>query len=113
MGQIKFFLLALTAMLAVSPLYGQCNFPSEVNVPDGTTASNEEMVNGQKLVKTYMAEMEAYLECLDKEAEMLGEEETPEQQGIHVQRHNAAVEAMEATAANFNEQVRAYKSANP
>jgi hypothetical protein len=112
MGRLNYILLASAAMLTVTPLYGQCTFPPAINVPDGASATNEKMISGQKSVKAYMGEMEGYLECLDKEGAAL-EEETPEQKQIHVQRHNAAVDAMEETAAKFNEQVRAYKTANP
>jgi hypothetical protein len=111
MGRLNNFLLAIAATLTVSPLYAQCVYPPAIDVPDGATASNEEMISGQKAVKSYMAEMEAYLECLDKETAELTEKETPEQKAIHTQRHNAAVDAMEATAAKFNEEVREYKTA--
>ena len=70
------------------------------------------MLAAQTTVKSYMAEMEDYLKCLDEESSTLGEEESEEQRVLHVQRHNAAVDAMERVANNFTEQIRAYKAKN-
>ena len=44
-----------------------CPYPAAINVPNGTTATTDDMVNGQALVKQYMAEMETYLTCLENE----------------------------------------------
>jgi hypothetical protein len=89
-----------------------CEYPAGVNVPDGKTASKEEMVAGQQQVKSYMAAMQEYLDCLDAETSASGEEPTDEERKIMVSRHNAAVDEMETLAASFNEQVRRYKKAN-
>lgn len=89
--------------------HGACPYPESAQVPDGTTATTEEMVDGQTRIKKYMAEMEAYLDCLDQEEADLGREPTADELQLHNQRHNAAVDEMEKVAAEFNEQVRAYK----
>jgi hypothetical protein len=112
MLRIEPLLIVAFSLFIVSPLNAACPYPEEVSVPDGATASNEEMVVGQTMVKQYMAEMEDYLECLDKEEATIPEKQTPEAKTLHVQRHNAAVDAMEKTAAKFNEEIRAYKTAN-
>jgi hypothetical protein len=100
------------AVMAVSPAYSACTFPQEVSIPDGATASNEGMLKGQTMVKEYLADMEGYLDCLDQEETSVPENQTPEAKKLHVERHNAAVDAMEAMAAKFNQQIRAYKLAN-
>ena len=100
-----FFFLASSASVA-------CEYPQKVEVPDGTTASEEQMITGQRAVKTYMAAMEEYLACLDKETDLEDEETSDEQKAILVSKHNAAVDEMESIAQAFNEQVRAYKAAN-
>ena len=105
-------LIAGIAAMVVSPVHAACPYPEEVSVPDGTTATNEDMLNGQAFVKQYMAEMEAYLDCLDQEETTLPEKQTSEAKTLHRQRHNAAIDQMEAVAARFNEQIRAYKQVN-
>jgi len=88
-----------------------CTYPEDIAVPDGANSSEAEMLAGQKLVKQYMADMEAYLDCIDAEAGAREEEQTPEQMALDTKRYNAAVDAMESVAAKFNDQVRAFKAA--
>ncbi len=102
-------MISVCATTLMPLAYGACPYPESVTVPDGTTATTEEMVDGQTRIKKYMAEMEAYLDCLDQEEADLGREPTAEELQLHNQRHNAAVDEMEKVAAEFNEQVRAYK----
>ena len=105
-------LLAWTGFIWAGSALAVCPLPDPVQVPAGGSASKDEMLEGRQLVEQYMADMEDYLDCLDKEEADLGEAVTDEQRQLHVKRHNAAVDQMQAVAADFNEQVRAYKAAN-
>src|SRR5210317_1551871 len=42
-----------------------CDYPQRIDVPNGATATKDEMIAGQKGVKTYMASMEEYLACIE------------------------------------------------
>jgi hypothetical protein len=84
-----------------------------VSVPDGATSTMEELLAAQANVKTYMAEMEVYLACLNEELETAGEDAPAEFKSLMVNRHNSGVTEMETVAAAFNEQVQAYRAANP
>ena len=93
-----------------------CDYPQRAQVPDGISATKDEMIEGQKSVKAYMAAMEDYLACIEAEekdavAEMdeAEPEELEQRQEMMTKKYNAAVEEMEIVAAQFNEQVRAYK----
>ena len=86
-----------------------CDFPGNVQVPDGSVASEAEMIAGQSAVKQFMANVEGYLVCLDEEAAALGPDITEDEIRIRDMRHNAAVDEMEKLAANFNAQIRAFK----
>ncbi|MFO0447426.1 MAG: hypothetical protein ACK52I_01840, partial [Pseudomonadota bacterium] len=108
--------LAATALsagvLLALPAAANCVYPrAPESMPDGNTATMEEMVEGQKAVRAYVAEMEAFLKCLEgsvpKPADpaALTEEQKKEQERletIRAQRHNAAVGEMEAVAERFN-----------
>ena len=66
-------------LLAVSvQVKAECTKATAPDIPDGDAASLEEMVAGQKAVKAFMADGEAYLACLDAEAAAAGPEEAPE-----------------------------------
>ncbi len=105
-------LIAAVAVIVGSPVFAACDIPGAVEIPDGATATNEDMLTGQTRVKAYMAQMEEYLECLDYEEASIPEKQTPEAKQLHTQLHNSAVDQMESVAAMFNEQIRAYKKVN-
>jgi DNA repair ATPase RecN len=89
-----------------------CEYPADVKIPDGKTATEDEITAASAAVKKYLGEMEAYMDCIDADAAAVPvEEQTPEAKALHVKRYNAAVDAMEATANSFNEQLRAFKGA--
>jgi hypothetical protein len=112
----------VSGLMLVSFLAGaaqaECTYPkSPTNLPDGATATQDEMVAGMKAVKEYNEQVNTYLNCLETEMntriEAAGADAPPEQieqiKAIHTKRHNAAVEELEASAARFNEQVKAFK----
>ena len=110
--------LALGLLLAAAA-NAECTYPREPgNTPDGATATQDQMVEGMKAVKEYNGQVTAYLSCLEQEmnarVEAAGPDAPAEQieqiKAIHTKRHNAAVEALEAHAARFNEQVKAFKA---
>jgi hypothetical protein len=108
--------LALASLL-FGPAFADCTYPqAPTSTPDGKTATQEEMVAAMQAIKDYNNEVTSYLECLEKEkADRIAAtpNATPDQiaqiEAIHLKRHNAAVEELEAHAARFNEQVKAFK----
>ena len=106
------FLLAAQAGLA-------CDYSTKAPIPNGSTASQEEMIEGQRGVKNYVAEMEAYLECIVEEEkaaraaiEDLQPEDEQQREDLLTKKYNAAVEEMEQVAAKFNVEVQTYKARN-
>jgi hypothetical protein len=106
-------MISAAAAICISQAHAECASPQVVTVPDGATATSEEMVEAQTHVKQYMAEMELYLDCLDQEEAAMSEPPTDEIKQTHTKRHNTAVDTMETVAIKFNEQVRVFKKANP
>lgn len=90
-----------------------CETPTMVEVPDGATATTEQMVAAREQVTEYVAAMEEYLACVNDEIEAAGENAPEEFKALMIQRHNAAVSEMETVAAAFNEELRAFREANP
>jgi hypothetical protein len=111
----KFVMTAVlgVAFAVASPAHAACEYPADVALPDGAKATEAEMNAAATVVKKYIADMDAYMACLDTEQAALPvEQQTPESKALHVKRHNAAVDAEEAVAARFNEQVKAFKAAS-
>ncbi|MDH3274951.1 MAG: hypothetical protein OEM99_10485 [Gammaproteobacteria bacterium] len=115
MNKIKKTVFSVIVIFA-APLALACDYPTRANVPDGTTATKEEMIAGQRGVKAYMSAMEEYLSCIEAtEQETVAgpddQDEDAKQQRIDMlnKKYNAAVEEMNLVAEEFNTQVRAYK----
>jgi hypothetical protein len=115
---IRFIKASCTiAVIFWGPLALACDYPERTSIPNGNTATKDEMVAGQKGVKKFMADMETYLACIEEEdAQNRAGIEEPDpiveaqRDEMLVKKHNAAVEDMEKVAAAFNEEVRAYKA---
>ena len=113
--------IALIGALAVGPAYAACTYPTPPDkLPDGATATRDEMLAGKKKVTEFDAAISEYNNCLQKEADEAvaklaaddKDRETKKKdiQNMADQKHNAAVEADEQVAARFNEQLRAYNN---
>ena len=118
--------LAALAALASGHAYAACTYPTAPDsLPDGNSATLEQMVAAQKAVKTFDQEINAYTSCLKLESDAAlakvdegsddakkKEAQKTELSRMQVQKHNAAVEADEALAARFNEQLKVFKAKN-
>ena len=90
-----------------------CDYPPLVAVPEGATSTIEQMVAAQESVRNYMEGMDTYLMCVNSELDAAGDDAPEEFKAIMVSRHNAAVAEMEAVAASFNDEIAAFRAANP
>ncbi|MGD9600045.1 MAG: hypothetical protein AB7G76_14390 [Steroidobacteraceae bacterium] len=120
---MKLFIPAAALALVVvgGPVYAACTYPTAPDkLPDGTVATKEEMLAGKQLVQQYNKDMEAYLSCIKLEydtqlasdAATLTPEQKAELEKRQTQKHNAAVDELEAVANRFNEQIKVYNKAH-
>ncbi|MGB5247209.1 MAG: hypothetical protein WBN34_11720 [Woeseia sp.] len=105
------------SLMFAAPALLACDYPSRVTVPNGGSATRDEMIAGQRAVKEYVTAMETYLECIvaeEKAARAAMEELTSEDEQLREdmlnKKYNAAVEEMEKLAADFNGEVREFKN---
>ena len=85
----------------------QCNLPS-APPPIPEVPVKADLLDAQKGVKSFQADMEVYRACLDKNIDSL-DLSTGNRQAIS-NAHNYSVDMEERVAAMFNEAVRAYKA---
>jgi hypothetical protein len=119
---MKFLLpLSLLTALLTAPAFANCTAPSnEVKVPDGTSASKDEMIAAQRAVKDYNAAVKDYIDCINKEMDakiaMGGDKMTDADRqkisGEYVSMQNAAVDRVQKVADRFNVELRAWKAKN-
>jgi hypothetical protein len=107
--------------------HAACSYPkAPTNIPDGATATKEQMVAAKQEFTKYNDDMTAYLNCIKLESDeglAAMQKETPttdeDKKALEVkkaeferqqtEKHNAAVDEVTAAVERFNEQVRAYK----
>lgn len=109
-------LLVCAVVVFSTPTALACDYPERADVPDGATATKEEMIAGQRGVKAYMGAMEEYLSCIEAAeqetvaaSDQLDEEAKQQRIEMYNKKYNAAVDEMNLLAEEFNVQVRAYK----
>src|ERR1700733_5370130 len=93
--------MACTVALAAGAAYADCPYPAApAKIPDGATATLEEMLAGQKAVK----------EDIAKAGDQLKPQQKADMQKIEAQKHNAAVDQLQSVADRFNEQIKVFKA---
>jgi hypothetical protein len=126
-----FFAIAALAALTVAPVYADCSYPPPPDkIPDGSTATLEEMQTGQKTMQTYDHAIKAYTDCLrlehdaaiarttaDAKSTELTKEQKAQQKAqqeqierVMNQKNNAAIDQEEQIVARFNEQIKVFKN---
>jgi hypothetical protein len=103
----KRILAALAVAYAVSlSAHADCVLPpAPSKVPDGSTASEQEMVTAMQTLKQYNGDVDTYLKCLDFEAKQNKLTRSDQER-----MHNAAVDTLQKIADKFNAQVRTFKA---
>lgn len=117
MNTIKYSALAL-ALGSTSVLAADCEMPTAPSMPDGASSSMEQMLEGQKAVKTFQAANLDYMKCLEPQmaaataAIEAGEEGAADKYKALEEAYNGAVSVEEEVAGQFNTEIREYKAAN-
>jgi hypothetical protein len=122
------FAIAAVIALTAGPVYADCSYPAPPDkIPDGSTATLEEMQTAQKVMQTYDHAIKAYTDCLrlEHDAAMAKTTEnanlTKEQQAqqkaqreqienVMNKKNNAAIDQEEQIVARFNEQIKLFKN---
>ena len=110
--------LTLLATLGAAGAQAACIYPrAPENIPDGSTATLEQMVAAQQAVKQFDTDITAYNACLDMELQSLladpslDEARRNELRAMQVKKNNAAVDDAQAVVDRFNEQRKAFMEA--
>ena len=104
-------ILALAALSAVCTVSLQAHAdtcrlpPAPSKIPDGSTATQQEMITAMETIKQYNSDVQTYLKCLDFEARQ-NQLSATDQMNLH----NAAVDRLTRVADEFNTQVKTFKS---
>ena len=108
--------LKIVALLSLA--YGmtaeaECAFPKAPEaIPDGSTASEAEMLAAMNAFKAYNEEVTAFGSCLDQETKerAAGSAQAMQFKTLQSKKLNAAMAELQDKAKKFNEQVRIFKA---
>lgn len=109
----------LVAVAAASAAYADCTPPTiDAKIPDGNTATMDEMLAAKRAISTSNAAVETYTACLQAEQAAkiaAGGTDMKDDQKVkisteYMNRQNAEVEKLQKLADQFNVEVRNYKA---
>lgn len=109
--------VAATVLFA-APAFGlACEYPERPTLPDGSTASKDEMIAAQSAVKAFLASVDEYLNCIEQEEkDAIAAMDDPDEETIKrrdellSKRFDAANEEKFLFGEKWNQQVRAYNA---
>lgn len=108
--------ILLSALFIAAPALA-CDYPERPDIPDGTTATKDQMLEASTKIKEYLVNVDTYLTCIEdaeKEAVAAMEDPSPEElqrRGEMLDsRFSAANEEKALVGEMFNQQVRAYNA---
>jgi hypothetical protein len=109
----------LIAAAMASPAHAACTAPTnEVKIPNGSTATMDEMLAAKKAIQENNAVVETYTQCLKAEQEAkiaAGGPDMKDEAKVKISTEyanlqNAEVEKLQKLADEFNVEVRAFKA---
>ena len=115
-------LFAILSLGAAAVAHADCTYPRAPDrMPDGSSASLDDMKAAKGQVEKYNKDMEAYLSCIKlehddavaKQGTAMSEDQKKQMNLMYAQKNDAAVDELQAVATRFNEQVKAYKTKHP
>ena len=102
--------LFLTTAVALA-----CDYPERPHMPDGSTASKEELLAAKSGVQNFIASVDEYLQCVEAEEKAaIAEMDDPSTEELQLRdemlnkKFDAANEEKALVGEQFNQQVRAY-----
>lgn len=94
-----------------------CDYPERPHIPDGATASKDDLLAAKAGVQDYIAAVDAYLTCVeDAEKAAVAELESPAPEELQRRdellnkKFDAANEEKALVGEQFNQQIRAYNN---
>lgn len=105
-------------LLMTAPLALACDYPERPAIPDGSTATKDELLAAKEAVTSYLAGVDAYLTCIeDDEKAAVAELDNPDPEDLKrrdemlSKKFDAANDEKALVGEEFNQQVRAYNAA--
>ena len=107
-----------TLIMIAAPLAFACDYPERPGIPDGSSASKDELLAAKDAVGAFLAGVDDYLTCIENaEKEAVAKLENPNPDDLKrrdemiSKKFDAANDEKALVGEEFNQQVRAYNAA--
>ena len=109
-------------LLSATAADAACVYPQAPQaIPNGGTATKEQMLAGQAAIKEYSKTVqETYLPCLEQEkneslaaldpADPEFQQKKTAIEAVHAKKHNAALDELQAVAGHWSEEIKAFNA---
>lgn len=102
-------------LLFIAPFAIACDYPDRPQIPDGATASKDDLLAAKGSVQSYMEAVDEYLTCVEAEEQAAAAElESPSSEELQrrdamlTKKFDAANEEKALVGEQFNQQIRAF-----
>jgi hypothetical protein len=105
--------VSLLIALAAGPAFADCTPPDDtVQIPDGATATRDQMIAAQRAVKAYDTAVKSYGDCLQQEenAKVAAGADKGKLNAQYAKLNNDQVDKLTKVAAKFNDELHAYQA---
>ncbi len=103
--------LTVLSVFASPGRAADCPLPgSPPEMPQGASASDEEMKEGREKLQVFVNQLEEYQKCMDHLIETAPPDTTPEQKQVWAAKSNLAFDAAHQWAEIYSAQLRAFKA---
>jgi hypothetical protein len=105
--------VSVLGLLATSPVFAECVTPdNNVVIPNGSTASRDEMLAAQKALKAYDAAVKSFSDCLQTEADAMVKAggDKAKVTAAYAKRNNTEVDKVKALASRWSTELAAFKA---
>jgi hypothetical protein len=102
-------------LLVITPFAVACDYPDRPQIPDGATASKDDLLAAKASIQSYMEAVDEYLTCVETEEQAAAaeldnpsSEELQRRDAMLTKKFDAANEEKALVGEQFNQQIRAY-----
>jgi len=113
----KFKVAVAVLLLAPASIVLACDYPARPALPDGSTASKDELLAAKAGVQSFMNEVDKYLQCIESEEKAAiaeldnpSAEELQRRDDMLNKKFDAANEEKALIGEQFNQQIRAFNA---
>lgn len=110
-------IVTTAVILGLPAISFACDYPARPKLPDGGTAAKEEMIAAQSTIKEFLAAVDDYLSCIEKqEKDAIAALDSPDEETLKrrddllSKRFDAANEEKFLFGEQWNLEVRAYNA---